>query len=378
VLELIELTKSQDLFGLENSWNDLLANSGSDNPFSTFEWIATWWKHFGKDKDLLLLAVKVEGRLIGLAPLMVDHLPFPLFPLKRILFIGHGLSDYADFLITEQRVDALKLILNYLQKSNQWSLLELAEIPETSPNLPILRELILNWPLTCKLDVLDLCPYLPLDGTFDTYYQGLSRHRRKDLTQKQNKLSQLGKFEFHVFNNEDLDPLLQSLIEIHQKRRRQLGDTSLFNESPYQSFLKEMTATFAARNWLDLEHISLNGSMISFSLGFRYKQSVFNWIQGFDPQYSRFSPGQIVLLLKIKEAFRKDITNLDFTRGEEVYKMEWTSLARANYQFLSCRGILPHLLFHYYNSIRPRLANSRTFLKTYHGLRRVVKTLSFK
>ena len=62
-----------DIAGLRRlrpEWNGLLCRSPASSVFLTWEWIATWWEHFGREGDLLILAVRDEsGRLVGLAPL---------------------------------------------------------------------------------------------------------------------------------------------------------------------------------------------------------------------------------------------------------------------------------------------------------------------
>jgi len=55
---------------LEPQWKALLAESYSNMPFLSFEWLTTWWDCFGRDKSLRFVLLHRNGRLVGIAPLM--------------------------------------------------------------------------------------------------------------------------------------------------------------------------------------------------------------------------------------------------------------------------------------------------------------------
>jgi CelD/BcsL family acetyltransferase involved in cellulose biosynthesis len=59
--------------------------------------LSTWWKYFGKGKELKIILVEEEnGKLVGIAPLELEKFYF----LKRLKFIGEHHSDYHDFILS--------------------------------------------------------------------------------------------------------------------------------------------------------------------------------------------------------------------------------------------------------------------------------------
>ena len=56
-------------------------------PFRTFEWNYHWWRHFGADRSLLILAVYDAGVCIGIAPFFVER---SLSVGRVVQFIGSG------------------------------------------------------------------------------------------------------------------------------------------------------------------------------------------------------------------------------------------------------------------------------------------------
>jgi hypothetical protein len=61
----------QGLDGLRDVWDRLLVRSDFKNIFMTFDWLRTWWKIFGDDKELYVLVIRSEDTIIGIAPLML-------------------------------------------------------------------------------------------------------------------------------------------------------------------------------------------------------------------------------------------------------------------------------------------------------------------
>ena len=58
---------------------------------------------------------------------------------------------------------------------------------------------------------------------------------------------------------------------------------------------------------------------------FAYEGIYYDYQKGFDPAWSRYSPGQLMLAHLIKEAIEDGAWKLDLLRGDEDYKTSWTS-----------------------------------------------------
>ena len=77
-----------DLESVRGEWTDLAARS--DNVFATYEWLAAWWRHFGRDRPLLLTSVRdAAGDLVAILPLYLAARR----PVRVVRFLGHGATD---------------------------------------------------------------------------------------------------------------------------------------------------------------------------------------------------------------------------------------------------------------------------------------------
>src|SRR5688500_14148360 len=90
-----------DFHAMEEAWNALVDASDSGSVFTTWDYLHTWWLHFGtrENRELLLLAAFDQERLVGLAPLYTTRTAGSF---TEIRFLGSGdvvSPDYLDLLV---------------------------------------------------------------------------------------------------------------------------------------------------------------------------------------------------------------------------------------------------------------------------------------
>ncbi|MCK4795615.1 MAG: hypothetical protein KAV87_68435, partial [Desulfobacteraceae bacterium] len=83
----------------KTEWNRILLESVHPNIFQTWEWMAIWWKWFGKGRELKLIVLKEGVRALAILPLYLDKVSiFPGLGLNVIKYIGDGGPVYPDYL----------------------------------------------------------------------------------------------------------------------------------------------------------------------------------------------------------------------------------------------------------------------------------------
>src|SRR5512133_1949115 len=92
MLEVKAITAYDEFLGLKPFWNGLLAESGNDTPFLTFEWFDHWWKMFGHTARMLVLVVKDSGNMVAIAPLIQKRIFLRGLPMRAIAFMANYYS----------------------------------------------------------------------------------------------------------------------------------------------------------------------------------------------------------------------------------------------------------------------------------------------
>ena len=120
------------LVGLKRHGPACLASRQTGTIFASFPWNLAWWHAFGGGKRLfVLVATDESGQVRGIAPLMLRQAGL----LRKLEFIGTGLSDTGDFVLDASRAEkAAQAIFACLRRNRrEWDLLDMDEVPAYSP-----------------------------------------------------------------------------------------------------------------------------------------------------------------------------------------------------------------------------------------------------
>ncbi len=93
-----------------------------------------------------------------------------------------------------------------------------------------------------------------------------------------------------------------------------------FMNQKRKRFFLEMARIFLQKEWLELLFLEANDAKLAALLNFKYRDIVYVYNSGYDPEFSRWSPGWVLISYSIQYAIEGGIKNYDFLRGNESYK----------------------------------------------------------
>ncbi|HKA32345.1 MAG TPA: hypothetical protein VKH64_03975, partial [Candidatus Binatia bacterium] len=150
---------------LRGSWTDLLVASSADCFFLTWEWLFAWWKHLAGGRELYLLTIESDGRLIAIAPLAMRPRRVSGFPARSLEFLGSGIagSDYLDLILRRgNEAEAIESLGEYL--TNRKLRLDLRQLRESAAAWRLARTLEDRDGYRAFQMKTDRCPYIDLTG----------------------------------------------------------------------------------------------------------------------------------------------------------------------------------------------------------------------
>ena len=265
MIQVTEINNFRQFFQLRDIWNDVLDRCEDSNPFLTWEWLSTWWKHFGNNKKLLLLLAMEKDQIFGIAPLMYSV--HTMFGLRRgkIEFIGTGDSDYNDFILAGRDEQCLSLFFNYLDHiTEKWDCVDLIDVPENSKTLLYLKK-------TAKtIKPLHKCPYAELPETPEKFLGSLKRKQRRELQRTSRRLEEDFLVEFADYSNSArLREEMINFFELHQKRWKSRGYNGAFGNQAARNFHLEIAQIFSQKGWLGLFLLKLSRVSAGALYGFK-------------------------------------------------------------------------------------------------------------
>ena len=311
---------------LVEEWSELAEACPYSTVFQTAEWLVPWWTIIGRRRagsTLYLITVRDGESLVGLLPLVLSRL-------RRLSFMGVGVSDYHDAVAQPGHEDEIcAAIYSFLREARGWSVLDLRELREGG----LLRERkpMPSTGLACSDWPLEACPYLdlPADVPAGERWQKLlgaySKKTRSNINYYERNLQRAFTVESRVISCEsELAGSFERLFELHRRRWSRRWLPGVFTSERLQSFHVEAGRRLLQRGRLRLHALSLDGKIQAALYAFAFHDRTCYYQGGFEPELSRYSLGAVVIASAVRRAAEEGFETFDFLRGNEEYKQRWT------------------------------------------------------
>jgi CelD/BcsL family acetyltransferase involved in cellulose biosynthesis len=311
------------LAALRPEWQALWERCPAATPFQAPAWLLPWWRHLGGG-ELLAVAVRAGGRLVGLAPLFV----YDEGGRRRLLPLGIGISDCHDLLLDPafEAAAAAALLAALAAERARWDVLEFEEL---RPESCALR-------LACPAGWTDAvaengaCPALALPEGGAGVRDAVPRAKFEAVKLARNRARRRGAATVETADADSVGDLLEALIRLHAARWEGRGEGGVLAAPRLQAFHREAAPALSAAGVLRLHALSIDGRIVGAYYGFLRRGRAYAYLTGFDPGFRFESPGTILFAHAIEEAMRAGARTFDFLRGREPYKYGWGAADRPN------------------------------------------------
>jgi CelD/BcsL family acetyltransferase involved in cellulose biosynthesis len=320
-----EIQYYSDAVALERSWSELWERCPHATVFQSPEWLLATWRHLaGRGQRLWLVSARVNGNLVGLFPLCSTRA-------NCIGLQGEAVSDYLDILVDPLAPqDIVRDWLEYLSDAGQADSLCFAQLPHNSPLLA--AEPPFEWMIA--IDEQDVCPYVPLPQPGAKLEAVLPRGFCKRIEQSRRAAAR----EFRIAVNEaapdEAGDYLRRLFQLHTRRWNALRNPGVLADSAIRTFHTEVAPRLMAKGRLWLLELRFDGVAVASLMALCGHGRVLYYIGGFSPEYSRFSPGRLLIASLFERALARGCTEVDFLRGVEPYKYDWGATNRSSYRMV--------------------------------------------
>ncbi len=333
----------------QEKWNALVLKSNTNTVFQTYEWHYSWWKVFGTDKELFIIYVKDGNLLSGLAPLMICKDKGG----KRVLrFVGHGRSDYSDFIYINEEI--LESILEFIKhQSSKWDEIELHRIPSYSASSKLIENICKVKKLYCLRDKTAICSVLDIRKEPDFAQKILNK---KKLIQYKNYFVKKGNYKVsHLTDKFEIMKHLQSFFQQHIERWGATETQSLFLDQKNCSFYKEIVMNMTDKGWIIFTVIESDGKPVAFHFGFTYNNRIIFYKPTFEISMSKYSPGQVLIKELLDFAVSNNFDEFDFTVGDETYKRRFANKFGENISYKIFQKYRIYWFYKKMNTIRENM-----------------------
>ena len=341
------LSHLTDLEPLRAPWRGLTRGV----PLLGWEWLATWWGHYGpptaRGSELFCLAVvDAQATLRGLAPWYLRR----GVQGRQVLFLGSGevCTDYLTVLsapgwearVAESLADWLGDGRRRIGSSrpyhpdDAWDQMEFTGVDAGDPMMAELMRAFRARGLLVHERPGPNCWRLDLPSTWDEYVARLSKSHRKQVGRCQRRVFDTGRARLTTVADESqLQRGLEVLVELHQRRRRSLGDAGRFADPRFDGFLRAAAERAWQSGTLSLHWLELDSRPVAAEFHLAGTETLFAYQSGVDPDALDEEAGRLVTMATLQRAIERGYRSLDFLRGDEAYKAHWRAEPRPSKEY---------------------------------------------
>jgi hypothetical protein len=340
------ITNVDELNELSGPWNTLAGGE----PMRSWDWLATWWKHYGSaDCHLNVLAVyrgrerdaaatcdqKENADLIGIAPW---YRRSSLVSGDVLYWLGDGevCTDHSTLICraadSQFVADALAKALT--ETHCDWDRLDLTAVDADDAAINALVAALSARDCTVTRHPTGHCWILDLPRTWDEYLASVSKSHRKQLRQLERRVLNSTHAAWHcVTSTEELAAAWPILVDLHQRRRQSLGEPGCFASQRFHDFHRDLAERLLERGQLRLSWLAVDGQPIAAEYHFAGPTATYAYQGGVNPTRLADEPGRLSTILCLRAAIAEGHRHFDFLRGDEPYKAHWRATPRPTFAY---------------------------------------------
>jgi len=331
-MELTLITSKSHWQDLRPEWDHLVASSFCSYPFLEYWYLFNWWESLGggewpkADSTLQIITARENGALIGIAPLFCSQ-KSGFGPALR--FIGQiEVTDYLDFICLPDKLESfLSHLLDFIDDNAEFSTkrLELANIQDGSSTLTLIERLCEQKQRTYEMSILQPSPSIHLPSSWEGYLQSLHKKQRHEMRRKERNIEREFQAEL-VFseNSTDINGEINRFIELMRNEEQKAA----FLSPPTEQFLLGLGEAAQTAGCLNLASLMLDGKQAAAYMNFIDDNKLWVYNTGWDPEFSKASPGWVLLVKMIQWAIENGLDEVDLMRGGEEYKYRFGGVDR--------------------------------------------------
>jgi CelD/BcsL family acetyltransferase involved in cellulose biosynthesis len=325
----------EDLDPLQDEWDALAARSDFVDVFATFGFARAWWHAYGEGKLLRTVTARDRrGALRLVAPMWADW-SAPV----RWRFLGNVRADYNNVVFDSDEPEVLPALIWWMRRRKDWQQLVFSKVPASSATARILpaslaRDAGLPARVRAWLDLRAPLSYLRFKRDHphlrgEALRRGAAVLDEPNYREKIRRLSRAGSVAYRCIHGPDgIAEWLETFFELHVRAGEHKGQPSLFLQSVNREFYRLLLKNLEPRA-LRLDLLTLDGSrLLAAHFGFEWAGRVYYYKPCFEPEFSRESPGRVLVPHVLRQACQAGMEEVDFLQGLEEYKLRFEPALR--------------------------------------------------
>jgi glycosyltransferase involved in cell wall biosynthesis/CelD/BcsL family acetyltransferase involved in cellulose biosynthesis len=294
-------------------WDALAVARG--RPFCAPGWMLSWWRHARSgDARLRVVLVFDRAQLAGVGPFFAQVGALGIVELR---LLGAGFCHRIEPLATPGREAAVAAALS-TQLAAVRPVATSVVFEGMDADEPWTRLIASTWPSErpprLRNDFTMEAPIISLGRSFESWFERRPRHFRKEARRTERRLQ-----EARVRTRTATDAqAVDALLRLHHARWQARGGSNVGDRAA--QVIAGAASQLGDAGRLGVVLLEAPDGPVAAELVLRAGKNQVFWGGGFDPAWSRFSPGTQAILVGLRDAASAGISVVDLGGGAHEYK----------------------------------------------------------
>jgi CelD/BcsL family acetyltransferase involved in cellulose biosynthesis len=310
-LTTLSITAHNEISALEAEWEALSLELEAP-PFLRPGWFAALSEGFGLG-PVAILAARRGRRLVGVLPLLENR--------GALESLTNWHTPWFQPLVEDEDAGA-SLVLRALADSRRR--LDLSFLPRDDPRVERTIDRLADRGAPLTISLVQRSPYADLTGGWEEFEASRPPELRRGLRRRGKRFAEEGAAEYECHRGDrELERLLADGFAIEAAGWKGREGTAIETEPGARRFYESVARWAAEIDALRLWFLRVDGRGVAFAFCLVDRSSIYGLKVGFDPDYARFGPGQLLTREIIIDAFSTGLHRYEFLGKDDRYKLLW-------------------------------------------------------
>jgi CelD/BcsL family acetyltransferase involved in cellulose biosynthesis len=338
------------LEALAADWRQLCKEGvSSPDPFCRPEWSIAYARAYEVKQEILAVTARVNGRLRAVLPLVRQHgfmWGVPVRIMRRAVAEDTPRFDAAVGDGPEAGA-AVQALWRSLRDDPNWDVIELARVPESASLWSLMAEAEKDGSPTgyrhsFRTPIVSLSD-LP-DGREDPWLARTSSHFRGELRRKTRRLEKQGQLRMERYDRA-IPEILERYYELERSSWKGDEGCAVISDSHRLRYYNEIARTAECSGYLSIFFLTLDDRPIAGVFGMTYGRKCYSVRCAFNPAFSQYSAGHIVVNMLLRDCAARKLAEYDFLGETHEWKRYWApQTVEHGFCYIFRRGLMGRAL----------------------------------
>ena len=329
MIEVREIDDLDELAGYRLLWNSWLPSAPRATFFNTWDWLDTYWQHFGRDQQLRVLLVRSNGSPIGILPLCVRTEPHRFGSLRVLTYPLDDWGNWYGPIGSNPAATMLAATQHLRHAERDWDMIELpSTAPPSRDGGRVCRSMRVVG-LLSEEQPYRTVSYVDFAGDWNGYLAGKSRKARHEMRRVLRRVFAGHDVEYirhrpAPARDGDGDPrwdlfAMCQQVALASWQATSTTGTTLTHER-VRHFLRDAHTVAARLGMVDMNLLLVDGRPAAFAYNYHHHGRLTGLRIGYDASLGRAGLGTALMLCSIEDSFARGDASYDLGPGESRYK----------------------------------------------------------